>query len=272
MRSACARHAFEPTSQRRWPPLRHGACVRESVRRQPGHAIRLVETSTLSPSVRGLVFQPLEGPLTYLAGESVDLTVLCPTGLAVRRPYSFASACGRLELGRFEVAVTRVERGPTSSALHALPLGAEILAQGPKASALCPTPDERARRLLVVATGSGLAPFRALVQERMAAGSNAATGVLFGCRTRADILWRPELEAWPHAPLCARVEITLSRPDADWTGRSGYVQRHLEPMVRAIDPELLMICGLAPMVDEVEHLARTLGVSARAIRTEAYDR
>ena len=190
----------------------------------------------------------------------------------MRRPYSLASAPGALERGRFEIAVTRVANGATSTALHALPVGAELMAEGPHGGWLGLAPEERGLRTLLIATGSGLAPFRALVQEQLRSGGRSPSCLLFGCRTTEDILWRDDLYSWELQPQRLSVEITLSRPVLDWVGRTGYVQRHLDELIHGLDPELVLICGLSQMVDEVERVARQLGVSADAIRTETYDR
>lgn len=241
------------------------------IRTHQGFPVWLVDAHRLTPAVRSLVFEPA-GAFDYRAGQTVRLTVETATGLATRRPYSIASAPGALGGARFEIAVSHVENGPTSTALHSLALGAEVTAEGPQGGWLSLDPDERTLRTLLVATGTGLAPFRALVQERMRTEHRAALGVLFGCRTRADILWRDELRQWTLDTSPVRVDVTLSRPDADWSGRTGHVQRHLGTLVRELQPELVLICGLSPMVDEVERLALELGVPQDAIRTEAYDR
>ena len=238
---------------------------------QRGFPIRLVAARWLSASVRSLIFEPADR-FEYRAGQSVQLTVPTKSGLFMRRPYSMASAPGALEGSRFEIAVTRVENGATSTALHALPIGAELMAEGPHGGWLSLSSDERGLRTLLVATGSGLAPLRALVQEQLTLAGPLAFRLLFGCRTTGDILWRDELDSWGLQPKRLSVEVTLSRPDLEWVGRTGYVQRHLDELIRELDPELILICGLSPMVDEVERRARELGVSGDAIRTEAYDR
>ena len=238
---------------------------------QRGFPIRLVAARWLSASVRSLIFEPADR-FEYRAGQSVQLTVPTKSGLFMRRPYSIASAPGALEGGRFEIAVTQVENGATSTALHALHVGAELMAEGPHGGWLSLSDDERGLRTLFVATGSGLAPFRALVQEQLRSGGGFPSSLLFGCRTPEDVLWRDDLYSWGLQPRRLSVEITLSRPTLEWVGRTGYVQCHLDELVRVLVPELVLICGLSPMVDEVERVLRQLGVSEDAIRTEAYDR
>ncbi len=223
----------------------------------------------LSPSVRGLTFEATGDAPRYAAGQSMNLHVRTAGGLVMRRPYSVASApdgCNRLDF-----AVTRVEGGPTSTALHTLSAGAIVEADGPNHGWLARRESERDAPALLIATGSGLAPFRALLQEELARNPGPPIGLLFGCRTQADILWRDELEHWTTAVRRFSLIVTLSRPDIDWRGATGWVQLHVSNAIRALHPELVLLCGLSPMTEVVERNLVALGISAQAIRTEAYD-
>lgn len=124
---------------------------------------------------------------------------------------------------------------------------------------------------LFVATGSGLAPFRALLQEELARPDGPPVALLFGCRTQADILWRDELERWAVDVPRFSLTITLSQPDATWRGAAGRVQRHLTTTMRAVQPGIALLCGLSPMTDSVERELTAAGMPAAAIRVEAYD-
>ena len=157
------------------------------------HRLRLVAARPLSPSVRELSFAAVGSHPQYHAGQSMNLYVPSATGLVMRRPYSVGSA--PVPQGLLDFAVTRVEGGPTSTALHALRPGAEIDADGPNHGWLGRRQGERDQPAVMVATGSGLAPFRALLQEELARSSGPPIALLFGCRTEADILWRDELES-----------------------------------------------------------------------------
>lgn len=236
------------------------------------YRVRLADARMLSPSVRSLTFESVDGVLGFRAGQSVQLTVPTTGGLAMRRPYSFASAPRAASPRRFEIAVTKLDGGPTSTALHALPIGGEVVAEGPNGGWLGRRPDERGSRALLVATGSGLAPLRALLQEELTSQRGARLGLLFGCRTEDDILWRDELGAWQLAHERLRIGITLSRPGSGWNGRVGHVQQHLLELVREIEPELVLVCGLSAMADDVERGLRAQGVPDDVIRTEAFDR
>ncbi|HEX6837556.1 MAG TPA: FAD-dependent oxidoreductase [Polyangia bacterium] len=235
------------------------------------HRLRLVEGRMLSPSVRGLRFTAEGPPPTYRPGQSMDLLVPTRGGLVMRRPYSVASAPGHAGPGALDFAVTRVEGGPTSTALHALQPGAMVEAVGPNRGWLARRDDERQVAALLVATGSGLAPFRAVLQADLTAAQGPPIALVFGCRTQADILWRTELEQWAERVPRFSLTVTLSRPDAEWRGATGWVQRHVLEAVRRLDPGVVLLCGLSPMTDAVERLLVGAGVAAARIRVEAYD-
>src|SRR6516165_3794873 len=125
----------------------------------------LLAARLLSPSVRSLVFRTVDGSAVgHVSGQYLDLIVPTPGGLAYKRSYSIASAPDAEHPDRFEIAVTRVEGGPTSGALHALPVGAVVELEGPTGS-FVRRPPERQHPALFVATGTGLAPIRAILAE-----------------------------------------------------------------------------------------------------------
>jgi NAD(P)H-flavin reductase len=238
----------------------------------PGrHRLRLLRARMLSPSVRSLTFDAGESPFAYRSGQWMNLYVPTPRGLVMRRPYSVASAPNHAGPNQLDFAVTRVPEGPTSNALHDLGEGAVVEADAAGGGWLGRRDDERALPALYVATGSGLAPFRGLLQEELAQPNGAPVGLLFGCRTQADILWRDELERWDKDVPRFSLTVTLSRPDGDWRGATGYVQTHVASLVARLRPGVVLLCGLSPMTHAVEQTLLAEGVDGARIRTEAYD-
>jgi CDP-4-dehydro-6-deoxyglucose reductase len=232
--------------------------------------LRLVHGKALSPSVRGLVFEYVSRAMDYMPGQAVDIFVPTATGLVNKRPYSIASAPGGAGEGRFEIAVTRVTDGATSTALHALADGAELQAEGPRGG-FGRRPGDRDARTLFVATGSGLAPLRAMLQAELARSVGPQVTLLFGCRTTADVLWADELVRWQVEQPRFSFAVTLSRPDRAWGGLAGYVQGHVAAVVAAHMPERVFICGLSPMVDAVTRVLVQAHVAPSVIRSEQYD-
>jgi ferredoxin-NADP reductase len=228
---------------------------------------RLVEARMLSPSVRSLRLALNGGPLSFTAGQWVDLYVETAEG-AQKRAYSIASAPDDAIL---ELAVTHVARGAASPVLHALRTGSELAIDGPygfftRDEALAETP------CLFVATGTGLSPLRSMLFAWQKRAARPPITLLFGVRTRADILWGEELAAWAREIPEFSLQVTLSRPEPGWTGRAGYVQNHVAELARALGEPHVFICGLNRMVSEVRALCKNeLGYDRRRIHSERYD-
>jgi CDP-4-dehydro-6-deoxyglucose reductase, E3 len=225
----------------------------------------------LSPSVRSLRFRMADGaPVGHAAGQYVDLVVPTPR-LPFRRSYSIASAPDPAQRDVFEVAVTRVEDGPTSEALHTLEPGGRVEVEAVRGT-FVRTDDDRAHAALFVAAGTGLAPIRAMLTEEVRREDGPPLVLLFGCRTPADMLWGDEIAAWERSCKRFRAHVTLSRPHPDWTGLSGYVQRHAIPIAAALPGVRAYVCGLSDMVDDVLALLEREGKLPRtALRYETYD-
>jgi CDP-4-dehydro-6-deoxyglucose reductase len=231
----------------------------------------LVETRPLSPSVRSLIFRTADGSsVGHAAGQYLDLIVPTARGLPYKRSYSIASPLDPAEPDRFEVAVTRVEGGPTSEALHALTPGARIEIEGPS-GVFVRRPADRARPGLFVATGTGLAPLRAMLKEETRVAEGPPLVLLFGCRTLADRLWADEIDAWQRTCPRFALHVTLSRAPPDWAGLVGYVQRHATGLAALLPQACAYVCGLSAMVDEVVRLLEAGGTPHDALRYEIYD-
>jgi NAD(P)H-flavin reductase len=228
---------------------------------------RVVEARMLSPSVRSLRLALHDGPLSFTAGQWVDLYVETGQGLQ-KRAYSIASAPDDANL---ELAVTLVTEGAASPALHTLAEGSELMIDGPygfftHAEALAETP------CLFVATGTGLSPLRSMLFAWQKRVQRPPITLLFGVRTQADILWGEQLAGWARDCPEFSLQVTLSRPEVGWTGRTGYVQNHVSELARALGEPHVFICGLNRMVSEVRALCKgDLGYDRRRIHSERYD-
>jgi CDP-4-dehydro-6-deoxyglucose reductase len=247
----------------------------------PTFDARIVSGRMLSPSVRELVCERVDGaPFAFEAGQWVSL-VLPHDESDLRRAYSIASAPDGTP--RFALAITHVANGPGSSYLHGVAPGEIIKAIGPQgfftrasAAKKCPS--------LFVATGTGVTPFRSMILDALAANDGAPLWLLFGVRHEADLLYRDELDALVAAHPNLRVEITLSQPEPSWTGRRGYVQTHVRELWDALavtprapaDPGAhathAYICGLERMVGSVRALLRKeMNVPRERVHSERYD-
>ncbi|HTU61745.1 MAG TPA: FAD-dependent oxidoreductase, partial [Polyangiales bacterium] len=123
----------------------------------------VVRNELLSPSVIGLTLACADGqPFTFVPGQWVNLHVATGGGTDLeKRPYSIASAPNPAQPATFELAVTLVEDGRVSSALHALQPGAALHMDGPYG--FFTREDHPAEDALLVGTGTGVAPLRSML-------------------------------------------------------------------------------------------------------------
>jgi ferredoxin-NADP reductase len=201
---------------------------------------------------------------------SLVLPVLDEKGRPLRRSYSLASV--PTGSSRFELVVTKVDGGPGSTFLHDAAVGTVLEVKGPQGTfsrAVDAGPS------LFVATGTGVAPFRGMLHEALAAKRAEPLWVLFGVRTLDDVLYRDELEALARAHPNVRFELTLSRPGSAWQGRSGYVQAHAlglwNELAKHGTPHAY-VCGVKKMLLEVREVLKTQGGADRKqLHLESYD-
>jgi NAD(P)H-flavin reductase len=83
--------------------------------------------------------------------------------------------------------------------------------------------DALGRDVLLMATGAGITPIRALIQHLVERrGEIARVRLLYGQRLETDFAYRQEHAGWERANI--RVLLYSSRPSLDWRGRHGHVQ------------------------------------------------
>ncbi len=232
--------------------------------------ITLVRARTLTSNVRELTFAT-SCDFLFEPGQWVNLffpKFRNPQGAPLKRAYSIASA-PRPD-GTFDLAVTRVTDGPASTKLHCAELRESFNMSGPHGVfVLSPL----IRPVLLVATGTGVAPFRSMLQA-VAMCSPQPITLLLGSRDERDILYREEFESLaqstPRFVFCP----TLSQANPAWSKRRGYVQAHLPKVLLDTGSTNcdVYVCGLAEMVHDVRRvLLDELGVNKKDIHIERYD-
>jgi CDP-4-dehydro-6-deoxyglucose reductase, E3 len=217
---------------------------------------RVGEIETLTRDVRAIrleLMRPSE--IHFQAGQFVSFEVEKP-GLPfpVTRPYSIASPpsnrCG------IDLLLNLVPGGPGSTFLFSLESGDPVNFRGPAGTfVLREYPD---RRLLFVATGTGIAPIRSMLHARLP--SPTPVTLIWGLRNERDIYYQDEL-----ADLAARFPefsytITLSQPSPEWTGAVGRVQAHLDARTTTVDDLAVYVCGSREMIKTVTAQIRSRGV------------
>ena len=229
---------------------------------------RLVRSVALSEFTKHLEFEVGAPKFGFVPGQWLSLKQLNAEGEAITRAYSIASAPRG---NRFALCLNRVQDGFMSNYLCELPEGSELQAQGPFGNFILKPP---LRDTLFIATGTGIAPYRAMLEwlfEDPARHQEKQLWLLFGSRTLPDIYYHAEFLnlAAEHANF--HYLPTLSRGDASRTGLRGYVQEHVRGITEGRTDMHAYICGLDKMVSANRELLKSLGWDRKSILYEKYD-
>jgi ferredoxin-NADP reductase len=232
---------------------------------------RLVRSAYLSESTKHLEFEVGGVPrFGFVPGQWLSVKAQTAEGEEMTRAYSMASAPSAN--GHFAFCLNRVQDGFMSNYLCDLGEGSEITFQGPFGDFILRPP---LRDTLFIATGTGIAPFRSMLQALFEIGSSgdgpSEFWLLFGARIEQDIYYREEFERMAAAHPNFHFLPTLSRGGADWKGLRGYVQEHVREIVGDRMDMQAYICGLDKMVSANRELLKSFGWDRKSIRYEKYD-
>jgi sulfite reductase (NADPH) flavoprotein alpha-component len=77
-------------------------------------------------------------------------------------------------------------------------------------------PEDDAAPVIMIGPGTGIAPFRAFLQERRARGAKGRNWLFFGDRNRAtDFLYEDDLAAFEKAGVLTKLSLAFSRDQAE---------------------------------------------------------
>jgi sulfite reductase (NADPH) flavoprotein alpha-component len=125
-------------------------------------------------------------------------------------------------------------------------------------------PAEPRTHIIMCGPGTGVAPFRAFLQERAALGIKGRAWLLFGERQRAhDFLYEAELKAWLADGTLSRLDVAFSRDQAS----KDYVQHRMADNAADLwrwlqDGAHFYVCGDANrMARDVDAALRRIAMS-----------
>jgi CDP-4-dehydro-6-deoxyglucose reductase len=144
--------------------------------------VRLHEVAFPSPDVAKLRLDVEGQPLLYRAGQHVDLALKDGT----RRTYSIANPCA--DGKHLELHIRIVPQGRFTSRLAG---ASPAIRPGVRMRMAPPRGDfhlrESARPVVMVATGTGYAPIRAMLLQMLSSGSRRDVSLYWGAKTAADL-------------------------------------------------------------------------------------
>ena len=235
--------------------------------------LSLVNSERVTPNVLHISFRRTDSKvLDFVPGQFI--TFLFPgENKPKRRSYSVATIPGTVDT--IDIAISYVEDGVASEVLFNAKPGDCFDAMGP-AGRLIMMDDPDIDRYVLVATGTGVAPYRAMLPElakRFTERPDFKAHVLLGVQYQADLLYAEDFREFAEKHPQLTFHAYLSR-DAMETPKpdeyKGYVQHAFDGLALQADRDIVYLCGNPNMIDDAFAWLVDKGFATKTVRREKY--
>lgn len=189
---------------------------------------------------------PANQSFQYHAGQYVEFILRD----GARRSYSMASA-PELAQGVMELHIRHMPGGRFTDHVFGAMKEKEILRmEGPFGTFFLR--EDSARPVVMLASGTGFAPIKALIEHMEAKGLTRPTVLYWGARRAADLYLRDWAEAAAARLPWLRFVPVLSEPEVDWSGRTGLVHQAVMADLPDLSGHQVYACGAPVMVQSAQ--------------------
>jgi CDP-4-dehydro-6-deoxyglucose reductase len=212
--------------------------------------------------IAGLELEVDVDKLDFLPGQYMN--ILLDDGS--RRSFSMASpACGN----RVDFHVRRIPGGRfTDAHLSRLAVGDRLDVQVPLGDFRLHAEDDRP--ILMIATGTGVAPMRGMLETLMANDDCPPVSLYWGMRSQADLYLADEVARWREQLFEFDFVPVLSRADAGWAGARGHVQEAVARDLSDLSEHAVYLCGSPAMVAQAKARVLALGASVEHVYADSF--
>lgn len=192
---------------------------------------------------------PKAPPFKFYPGQYMD--ILLKDG---QRSYSIANPPSQNEYLEFHV---RHQAGGLFSPMlfdERLKAGAIIRLRGPLGG--FSLNEESDKPILFLATGTGLAPIKAMLRHLLEHSSSRSIHLYWGVRSEQD-LYDESLKTLISGHTHIRYTPVLSRPSPEWRGASGHIQNQVLADYQDLSDYEVYACGSLAMIQEAQGLLTT---------------
>jgi len=209
---------------------------------------RVLSIDKPAPDVAVLRLQlPANQNLQYRAGQYVEFILRD----GARRSYSMANAPSNLgSPPAIELHIRHMPGGKFTDHVFGAMKEKDILRmEGPFGSFFLR--EDSDKPIVLLASGTGFAPIKALIEHMQAKGITRPATLYWGCRNRADLYQHDwALQAAAANPWLRYVPVLSEpRPAEAWTGRTGFVHAAVMADLPDLSAQQVYACGAPVMVD-----------------------
>ncbi len=234
------------------------------------HHLVLKWAEMIAPEVRHLAFAlESDEPFVFIPGQFITLMIQSNDKL-LRRSYSIANrrSCENL----IEFAAAYVKGGIATQLLFNLQPGEKVTATGPFGRLILR--DEQPARYILMATGTGVTPYRAMLNEiadRLEKQPELQIVLLFGVRKPEELLYREEFVNLAKINPRFDFKAYYSRaPSQQAYEYQGHIQNSFADISPNPEKDIVYLCGNPNMIDDTFALLTQLGFPTQNVRREKY--
>jgi len=210
-------------------------------------------TAITKPSHDVVVLQlqlPANDSLQYRAGQYIEFILKD----GHRRSYSMANAPGAQgDKPGIELHIRHMPGGVFTDHVFGAMKEKDILRlEGPFGSFFLR--EDSDKPIVLLASGTGFAPVKAIIEHMRLKGINRPTVLYWGCRSRADLYMHEWCADAARATPNLRYVPVLSEPAPQdgWTGRTGFVHQAVMADLPDLSSHQVYACGAPVMVDSAK--------------------
>ncbi len=220
-----------------------------------------------TPRTRIISLDAGESPFAFSAGQAVMVGL---HGSPLRKPYSIASAPWEVDkTGVMRLLLQIDDSGALDPHLELAAPGTPLDVEGPFGTFGLPA-DADSDALMFVAGGTGIAPLRSMLMERLSRAGAPKFAVVYSARLPEEFAYRSELDALHHAGRI-KAHFTVTRDEGGlWKGRRGRIDQALLKNALPSTKARCLICGPPQLVSDTKNLLERIGVPSQRILTEQY--
>ena len=203
--------------------------------------------------------------ISYVAGQYVSLKI---NDQGVRRSYSIASTPD--DNHGFHLLAEILEGGVGSKFLNDARIGQEVEVLAPLGQFT--VKQSWLEKLLFVATGSGIVPIYAMINDLLINKHEKRQMRLhWGMKSEEDLFWVDNLERLAEAYPNFVFDIVLSKPSENWDLCSGHVQDCLSrDFAKGMEGWEAYVCGKPETVTDIAQKLQQLGMLSENIYHEKF--
>ncbi|WP_022834308.1 ferredoxin--NADP reductase [Salisaeta longa] len=227
------------------------------------HEATITSIHPITPHVKQFILEVPGHTFDFQPGQHTQIRIEQPDEDApVLRPYTPVTLPGTSSIA---LTIKRYPDGTVSSWMDTRRIGDTVTITDLSGNLYLREP---ARDAVFFSTGTGITPMMALLKHYLNEGTGNALFV-HGERTQDDLIYRETLDHLSTDYASLSVDFVLS--DEEWSGRTGFVQEHLNDWSDALDSADIYVCGVPEMVVQTTDALAERGIPEDRIITEGWE-